>query len=171
MRRIAIVQGQYRVVAKPNVMITTVLGSCIAVCMQDALAKIGGMNHFLLSEPSLDSQPSEADMQRYGIHAMELLINEMMKTGASRSRLRAHLYGGANIVAGLGSIGHTNAAFARTFLRTEKIAIGHCDVGGTQARKVEFLPYEGKARCTTVRAAVPVAFAPRPLRTGDLELF
>ena len=171
MKRIPIVQGEYRVVAEPGVMITTLLGSCIAVCMQDSVARVGGMNHFLLSEPSPDARLSDADMQRYGVHAMELLINEMMKSGAARSRLRAHLYGGANVVAGLGSIGSSNAAFARKFLHTEGIAIGHCDVGGKQARKVEFLPYDGKARCIGVSEAAPIARAPVPIPTGDLELF
>lgn len=171
MKRIPIVQGEYRVVTEANVMITTLLGSCIAVCLQDNVAKVGGMNHFLLSEPSPDTQISDADMQRYGVHAMELLINELMKAGAARNRLRAQVYGGANIVVGLGSIGSANAGFARKFLQTEGIAIGHCDVGGKQARKVEFLPYEGKARCTSVSEAIPVARAPTPVLTGDLELF
>jgi chemotaxis protein CheD len=171
MKRFPIVQGEYRVVAEPGVMITTLLGSCIAVCLRDPVVRVGGMNHFLLSEPNPGSVVDEADMQRYGIHAMELLINEIMKLGGLRSRMRAQLYGGANVVAGLRGIGHANAAFARRFLETEGIAIGHADIGGRQARKVEFLPFEGKARCTLVAEPVPVAKAPAFVSGGELELF
>ncbi|MEA1014164.1 chemotaxis protein CheD [Sphingosinicella sp. LY1275] len=171
MKRFPIVQGEYRVVAEPGVMITTLLGSCIAVCLRDPVVRVGGMNHFLLSEPNPDSVVDEADMHCYGIHAMELLINEIMKLGGLRSRMRAQLYGGANVVAGLGGIGHGNAAFARRFLETEGIAIGHADIGGRQARKVEFLPFEGKARCTLVAEYVPVVKAPAFAFGGDLELF
>ncbi|QAY76612.1 chemotaxis protein CheD [Sphingosinicella sp. BN140058] len=174
MKRIPIIQGEHKVVAEPDVMITTLLGSCIAVCLQDRLAKVGGMNHFLLAEPTSGRQLSDADMQCYGIHAMELLINEMMKRGAIRSRMSAQLYGGANVVSGLGTpIGTNNAAFARRFLEVEGISVGHTNVGGRQARKVEFLPYLGKARCTYVGDAAPVA-PPTPVAAvagGDLELF
>lgn len=174
MKRIPIIQGEHAVVSEPDKVITTLLGSCIAVCLQDPVARIGGMNHFLLGEPGKDQQVSAQSMQRYGVHAMELLINALMNRGAARTRLRAHMYGGANIVAGLGSIGSSNAAFARRFLDTEGIAIGHVDVGGTHARKVEFLAYEGKARCTAVSDAPPIQ-TPAPVlfaaRGGELELF
>ena len=177
MRRIPIIQGEHAVVAEPDTIISTVLGSCIAVCLQDNVARIGGMNHFLLGEPNPAHQVTAEEMARYGIHAMELLINAMMQKGATRSRLKAHLYGGANIIAGLGSIGSSNAAFARRFMDTEGIAIGHVDVGGTHARRVEFLPYEGKARSTAVAKAPslisPRTQAPTPAAVagGELELF
>lgn len=172
-RRLSIIQGEHAVVAEPDVMITTLLGSCVAVCLHDGLAKIGGMNHFLLGEPDASHRVSAQDMQRYGVHAMELLINAMMKKGASRSRLRAHLYGGANIIAGLGAIGSSNAAFARRFVETEGIIIGHCDLGGNKARRVEFLPYDGRVRCHAVAGAPPAPLkrAVPPPTGGDLELF
>ena len=176
MRRISIIQGEHAVVSEPNAVITTLLGSCIAVCLQDPVARVGGMNHFLLGEPGPGDAPGAQDMQRYGVHAMEVLINAMMSRGALRERMRAHLYGGADMLAGLtsgkaGSIGSVNAAFATRFVQTEGIAIGHVDTGGTRARKVEFRPYEGQARATYV------AEAPRPATVslspigGDLELF
>jgi chemotaxis protein CheD len=117
---------------------------------------------------------SADDMQCYGVHAMELLINEMMKKGAMRSRMTAQLYGGANVVSGLGTIGHNNAAFARRFLEVEGIAVGHSDVGGRRARKVEFLPWEGKARSTFVQDSVPAVSVRVPVPApvgGELELF
>ena len=171
MRRLSIIQGEHAVVAEPNTLITTLLGSCIAVCLQDPVARVGGMNHFLLGEPGPGDEPGSVGMQRYGVHAMELLINGMMARGAVRERLRAHLYGGATMVAGLGSIGHANAAFADRFIRTEGIAIGHVDTGGTRARKVEFQPYEGRARSTYVAEAPPLAPTPIPGCVGELELF
>jgi chemotaxis protein CheD len=129
------------------------------------------MNHFLLGEPGKDSSIQQRDMQRYGVHAMELLINELMRRGATRSRLRAHLYGGANIIAGLGTIGSSNAAFARRFMETEGIAVGHSDLGGHRARRVEFMPYEGKVRSRAVTEAAPILRAPVSLTDGELELF
>lgn len=174
MRRVSIVQGENAIVAEPDVLVSTLLGSCVAACLYDPVAKVGGMNHFLLGEPGADHRVSASDMSRYGVHAMELLINGMMARGAIRSRLQAHLYGGATIVAGLGSIGASNAEFARRFMNDEGIAVGHCDLGGTSARKIEFLPHEGRSRCTKVadrvqeRAPAPL---PMPVNDGELELF
>jgi len=178
-RRITIVQGEHAAVADPHVVIATLLGSCIAVCLHDGVARVGGMNHFLLGAPEAGQRLRPEDMQRYGVHAMELLINALMKKGAVRSRLRAHIYGGATIVAGLGGIGTGNARFAQRFIETEGIAIGHVDVGGTRARKVEFLPFDGKARSSFVVDAVTQVptLPPAPSRSpahvdaGELELF
>ncbi len=174
MRRISIVQGEHAVVAEPHVVIATLLGSCVAVCLHDPVAKVGGMNHFLLGEPCANQMLTPIDRQRYGVHAMELLINGLMAKGAARNRLSAHLYGGANMISGLGTIGSSNGAFARRFMETEGIAIAHCDLGGTRARKVEFMPHEGRSRCTAVSQAVPEAVPipmPKPARGGELELF
>lgn len=175
MQRVTIVQGEYHVAWQAGIVISTLLGSCVGVCLHDAVARVGGMNHFLLGEPDSATPMMAGDMQRYGIHAMELLINAMMQRGAQRSRLRAHIYGGANIVAGLGAIGSSNAAFARNFMATEGIAIAHIDVGGVQPRKVEFMPYEGRVRAKRVAAMTP---APAPIvrapvlpTAGEVELF
>ncbi|AGH49054.1 CheD, stimulates methylation of MCP protein [Sphingomonas sp. MM-1] len=173
MRRIPIVQGEHAVVAEPGVIISTLLGSCVAVCLQDPVARVGGMNHFLLGEPT-EGLGDRVGQERYGVHAMELLINRMMQQGAARNRLRAHLYGGANIIAGLGAIGSSNAAFARRFMETEGIAVGRCELGGTKARKVEFMPYEGRVRSSVVADAPPPVLNIKPLAPpddGDVELF
>lgn len=174
MRRRTIVQGDHAVATEPGIVLTTVIGSCIAVCLADPVARVGGMNHFLLGEPGREQLLERDDLQRYGIHAMEVLINAMMSHGAERARLRAHLYGGANMVAGLGNIGGLNAQFARRFLATEGIVVAHEDVGGRSARRVEFLPHEGRARCVHVaRAPVqrPTRAVERQDRSGELELF
>ena len=106
---------------------------------------------------------------------MEVLINALMSRGAERGRLSAHLYGGANVLAGLSAIGPKNAAFARHFLRTEGIPIIHEDVGGSAARRIEFMPHEGKSRCSRVSQAPAVqpfgAPIPPTAQTGELELF
>ena len=174
MRKINIIQGEHAVVSEPGVVISTLLGSCIAVCLHDGVARLGGMNHFLLGDPGEGHKLSPSDLQRYGVHAMEVLINALMKKGAVRGRLKAHVYGGATMVAGLGPIGTNNAAFARRFLETEGIGIVHFDLGGASARKIEFIPFEGKTRCVRVSEMVPLA----PVRAlapaaagGELELF
>jgi chemotaxis protein CheD len=172
MQRIPIIQGEHAVVRRPGVMITTLLGSCIAVCLQDPTSQIGGMNHFLLGEPGKDDRIADADLVRYGVHSMELLINEMMRNGARRDSLKAQMYGGASVVAGLGEVGKRNIDFARRFLAEEGIELGHSDVGGNSARRVEFLPYDGRARCSHVTDPVPVLATPK-LRVppSELELF
>lgn len=170
MRRVSIIQGEHRVLGEPDVMLTTVLGSCVAVCLHDSVARVGGMNHFLLGEPTAGSDLQPEEMQRYGVHAMELLINAMLKAGAVRERLCGQLYGGANIIAGLGSIGSSNAEFARRFMQTEGLQVRHCDLGGTSARKVEFLPFDGRVRAIKVNAAPPEQ-RPQQIATNDVELF
>jgi chemotaxis protein CheD len=174
-RRVSIVQGESAVIAEPDVVITTLLGSCIAVCLHDAEKRVGGMNHFLLGEPDPAHNIRAQDMHRYGVHAMELLINAMMHKGAVRSRLRAHVYGGANIISTFSAIGTANGEFALRFLRTEGIPIAHCDIGGNAARKVEFIPWDGKSRCTAVAQTPPPVAPPRipaqRISDGDVELF
>lgn len=171
MRRIAIVQGEHAVVAEPGVVITTLLGSCVAVCLHDAEARVGGMNHFLLGTPAADQALRREEMSRYGVHAMELLINAMMAHGAARQRLRARIFGGANIIAGLGGIGSDNAAFAVRFMGVENIPTGPSDVGGTAPRRVEFRPWDGMVRSIRAEDASPPAPLPLMPLAGDIELF
>ena len=108
MTRITVMQGQSRVSAEPWIELTTVLGSCVSTCLFDPEAQLGGMNHFLLAEPP-SIHPSNLVDEHYGVYLMELLINEMLANGAMKSRLRAHLYGGANLRVGMMPIGTANA--------------------------------------------------------------
>ena len=170
--RITVMQGQAFVAARSNAVLTTVLGSCVACCLFDAEAAIGGMNHFLLAEPR-GSSIGRVD-EHYGAYLMEVLINDMLGAGASKERLRAHLYGGANLHAGMQRIGSANAEFARDFLRREAIPLSFADLGGERARRVEFLAARGRARCRQVDdlCAAPEKPMPRPTRaSGDVELF
>lgn len=156
-------------------MFSTVLGSCIAACLYDAENGVGGMNHFLL--PSTSSQDSKN--ARYGVHAMELLINGVLKKGATRQHLKAKVFGGAKMSANLSDIGLSNAEFVQRFLRDEGISCVSSSVGGTSARRVRFHPVTGNAQQTRVEndrrlgeqeraAAKP---APVPTDVGAVTLF
>jgi len=171
--RITVMQGQARVSADPMVELTTVLGSCVATCLYDAEARLGGMNHFLLAQPPSGHRDCVVD-EHYGVYLMELLINDMLAHGAVKQRLRAHLYGGANLRAGMTPIGSANAEFARTFLQREGIPLIHSDLGRNVARRVDFRPALGKARCRIVEnTMIPEtrpAARPSP-SSGEVELF
>ena len=91
-KRVHIIQGEYKVVSDPDVVLTTILGSCVAACLRDPVSGVGGMNHFLL--PGTGSVTG-GDATRYGVHLMELLINGLLKQGARRDRLEAKIFGGA----------------------------------------------------------------------------
>lgn len=172
--RLTVLQGQFKVSSGPRVELSTVLGSCVATCLFDPVAELGGMNHFLLSEPPASHDRGEVDVH-YGVYLMEMLINEMLQYGAQKSRLRAHLYGGANIRSGMQAIGTANAEFARSFLLRERIEVMREDLGGNGARRVDFRPASGKVRCRTVAASDAPEIKPqptlRPAPRGDVELF
>lgn len=171
--RINVIQGTNFVSADPNVVLTTVLGSCVACCLFDPRSKVGGMNHFLLAEPREGARFDKGEAERYGSFAMELLINEMLNAGAVRANLRAHLYGGSNLHVGMQAIGTSNAKFAESFLVRDGIPLAHSDLGGTLARRVDFRAALGQARCRVVEAEVPIETR-RPVAKrsqGDVELF
>ena len=131
------------------------------------------MKHFLLAEPPASHSDCVVD-EHYGVYLMELLINEMLKNGAIKSRLRAHLYGGSNLRAGMMPIGSATANFACTFLEREGIPLVKSDLGSNTARRVDFRAAAGKARCRIVEAAIvpETRPAPRPAASsGDIELF
>lgn len=167
-RRINIVQGEYHVSADDALSITTLLGSCVAACIHDPVARVGGMNHFLLP----GEEASSPVMARHGVHLMELLINGLLKRGAARERLQAKLFGGARTMQGLGDIGAANARFAQEFLKREGIAVTGGSLGGETGRRIQFWPADGRARQKLVRAAeeprLPLDSLPP---SGELELF
>jgi chemotaxis protein CheD len=136
---VKILPGEY-FVHDEDVLITTTLGSCIAACLWDRERRIGGMNHFMLPE-------GNGDTGRYGSFAMELLINEMMKRGASRLTMEAKVFGGGAVISGMNSInvGERNTKFVIDYLNTERIPIVSKDVMDIYPRKVCFLPASGKA--------------------------
>ncbi|MDR3511497.1 MAG: chemotaxis protein CheD [Caulobacteraceae bacterium] len=172
-RKLHVIQGEHAVSTDQDAILTTVLGSCVAACMHDPQAGVGGMNHFLLPEDTGGSAVGDESM-RYGAYAMEMLINDLMKLGARRERLQAKLFGGARLFDTLGDIGAANAAFARRFLELEGIAVTGGSLGGLSARRIEFWPASGRARQRAVEQAPDVMRPPvRPTApsAGGVELF
>lgn len=171
-RKLHVIQGNHAVSADPNVLMTTVLGSCVAACLYDPARAVGGMNHFLLADNAEGARFAEETM-RYGAYAMEVLINDLMKLGARRERLEAKVFGGAKMIEALNDIGAANAAFARTFLRDEGIPTIAASLGGRRARRVEFWPATGRVRQREVQEAVAPGERrdPPPVFGNDVELF
>ncbi|WP_101924776.1 MULTISPECIES: chemoreceptor glutamine deamidase CheD [Luteimonas] len=169
---------QYLVVDDATALVT-VLGSCVAACVRDPLLQLGGMNHFMLPEGNVgDGAPA-----RYGSYAMELLINELLKRGASRRRLEAKVFGGANVLRGFTSnpVGSRNAEFVRAYLHAEQIPIVAEDLCGIHPRKVWFfadtgrvvvnrLPHAHEAEVAATESAVRARLSRAPV-TGGVELF
>jgi chemotaxis protein CheD len=143
--------GDTYVTSHPEEVLTTILGSCIAACIRDPVAGIGGMNHFLLP----DGNAGDRAARCYGVNAMELLINDILKHGGDRRRLEAKLFGGANVVSALTDVGSRNSAFARQFLSDEDIPFVGGDVGGDLARRIQYMPACGIARQALVKVAEP----------------
>lgn len=139
---VKVLPGEY-FVDDEDILIMTTLGSCIAACLWDRNQKIGGMNHFMLPEGTAGG----ADAGRYGSYAMELLINELIKRGATRSTMEAKVFGGGAVISGMNSInvGERNTKFVLDYLATERIAVVSKDVMDVYPRKVCFLPHSGKA--------------------------
>ena len=132
--------GEYYVTGD-DMMIMTVLGSCIAACIWDPRVKVGGMNHFMLPEGAGDTSG------RYGSYAMELLINEMIKLGARRESMQAKVFGGGQVMHSFTTmnVGERNTAFVLDYLQTERIAVISKDVLDIHPRKVCYFPASGKA--------------------------
>jgi chemotaxis protein CheD len=130
--------GEYHASKEPAVVCTT-LGSCVAACLFDPVSQIGGMNHILMPGKA---RLGECDAgARFGVNAMELLINALMKAGADRRRIVAKVFGGASVILGVSrkyAVGHKIAAFIVEFMTTEKIRILSRDLGGNYTRKIVF---------------------------------
>lgn len=175
--RINVIQGDFHVSDDQGLLLSTVLGSCIAICLYDPAIRSGGMNHFLLAAPGASGELDPLKQRLYGAFAMEQLINEMIKRGASRSTMKAHIYGGSNINRSMAHIGTSNANFARDFLRQDGIPISLEDTGGSAARRLDLKPATGQIRCKHIptedvpRNAMPSLRPVAPARVGEVELF
>lgn len=144
-KRVILDPGEYHATTDATV-ISTLLGSCVSACLYDPIGKVIGMNHFLLSNRrySRDLPLYVSEAGRYGIHAMELLINEMLKKGAQKRFLKAKVFGGANIMVSRESLGNfacvseVNCRFIREFLKNENIDIVAEDLGKDHGRVIHF---------------------------------
>jgi chemotaxis receptor (MCP) glutamine deamidase CheD len=146
--------------SKKPVVMRTILGSCVAVCLYDPSVPAGGMNHILLPGSYLDGRCT-----RLGVYAMELLINELMKLGGDRRRFVAKAFGGANVMRGLktATIGDDNAEFVRKFLAAERIPMVAERLGGNHAVEISFSTDSGKA----VVRSVDGSQLPKLIRAED----
>ena len=159
-----------------DILIMTTLGSCIAACIWDRDRKVGGMNHFMLPEGTGDSG-------RYGSFAMDQLIGELVKRGATRSSMEAKVFGGGAVLGGMNTInvGQRNTSFVLDYLRTERIPVVSKDVLEIYPRKVCFLPASGKAMVKRLAATHSEAFVEQdrvaqqrtaqPAAGGSIDLF
>jgi len=159
---VKILPGEYYVTTRTDEMLVTVLGSCVAACIRNPHNGAGGMNHFMLPVDS-----SEADAwnitnptMRYGNHAMEVLINEILKTGCSRDDLEIKLFGGANVLPkgqnrslDYTTVGDRNCEFVRRYLQNEGLKVAASDLGGDLPRRIHFYPETGKVDRLLLRGA------------------
>ncbi len=147
---VKVLPGEY-FVSDEDLLIMTVLGSCIAACIWDSRLRIGGMNHFMLPEGGTDTSG------RYGSYAMELLINELIKRGSSREYMQAKVFGGGAVISGMTSmnVGERNTQFVLDYLATERIPVVSKDVMDIYPRKVVFFPVTGKAMVKRLAHAHP----------------
>jgi chemotaxis protein CheD len=175
--------GDYFVTRRDEIL-TTVLGSCIAACIRDPVAGVGGMNHFMLPTASLDSGAwtgNASNANRYGAFAMESLINSVMKFGGRRDRLEVKLFGGAAVIPGMSDVGARNIDFVRRFLHLEGLPVCAESVGDTTPRRVNYFPRTGEVLVRKLRLTSRDQLAARekdylsaltkePV-SGDIELF
>jgi chemotaxis protein CheD len=148
---VKVLPGEYFVTGE-DILVMTVLGSCIAACIWDNKARLGGMNHFMLPE-------GEDGSGRYGSYAMELLLNEMFKLGARRETMQAKIFGGGAVMAGFTTmnVGERNTQFVFDYLAAERIPVVSQDVLDVHPRKVCFFPVTGKVLVKRLAHAHPEA--------------
>lgn len=139
---VQLAQGDAYVTREANEVLTTVLGSCIAACLRDPVSGVGGMNHFLLPEGDRSTRKSSC----FGQHAMDDLIDAMIRSGAQISRMQAKLFGGANVLSPLADVGARNAVFAQEYLAAKGIPVVGGSVGGFTPRRIHLWPLSGYVR-------------------------
>jgi chemotaxis protein CheD len=175
---VKVLPGEY-FVANEEMVIMTVLGSCIAACIWDSRVRVGGMNHFMLP----DGEGNDG-FGRYGSYAMELLLNEMFKMGARRETMQAKVFGGGAVMAGFTTmnVGERNTQFVMNYLAEEHIPVVSKDVLDIHPRKVCFFPVTGKAMVKRLAHSHPeklvveerkgnVASLVRSTAGGSVDLF
>jgi len=177
---VKVLPGEY-FVTSTNMLMVTVLGSCVSACIRDRVKGIGGMNHFMLADSGDNSALSSS--ARYGTYAMEILINHLLKLGARKDNLEAKVFGGGRVMAMLSSsqVGDRNAQFVRQFLYAEGIPVMAEDLLDVHPRKVYFFPVTGRVLVKKLvrmhndtLARREKEYAARLVEapmTGDIELF
>ncbi len=144
---VKLLPGEFHVTDADLVQVT-VLGSCVAACIRDTRTGIGGMNHFMLPDAGGGDAGRFGSTARYGVQAMEMLINGLLKLGARRQNFEAKVFGGGNVMRTLSqsTVGTRNSQFVLEFLGNEKIRVAAQDLEDIYPRKVYYFPREGKVR-------------------------
>ncbi len=156
MNVVMVLPGRHHVTSKSDEMIVTLLGSCIAACIRDPIASVGGLNHFLLPESDSGQWGKTVDAaMRYGNHAMETLINDIIKLGGVRSRLEIKVFGGARVIEGSStlSVGQRNIEFVQDYLNNEGLEVAAAHLGGSLPRRIHFFPATGKVQMRQLKRA------------------
>ena len=177
---VKIFSGDWYVSTHPNEMLVTILGSCVSACIRDPKAGVGGMNHFLLPGNDMMVAP-HSEAARYGLFAMESLLNEIFKAGGRKERLEIKVFGGGNVINNSARIGSKNAAFIRQFLKVEGYRIASEDLEGDFPRRIHYLPDTGKVMLRKLRrkedmvvvqeeAKFTRTITSKPVE-GDIDLF
>lgn len=179
---VKILPGEYYATSD-DTMIVTVLGSCVSVCLRDPGRGVGGMNHFLLPNDGSDGANLVSESARYGVFAMEILVNHLLKLGARRTFLEAKVFGGGNVLRGLTSnnVGERNAEFVMDYLQTEHIPVLASDLLDQYPRKVYFFPDTGKVKVRKIKSLHNSTIIDRESeyrmrvrqvpKSGDVDLF
>jgi len=150
---VKILPGEYYVSSR-NLLMVTVLGSCVGACVRDRVSGIGGINHFMLPDDRRNEDQRVGSAMRYGDYAMEMLINQLLKLGARRERLEAKVFGGGNVLPGFTQnvVGERNARFVNEYLALEGIPVVSRDLLGNYPRKVYFFPSDGRVLVKKLRS-------------------
>lgn len=136
--------GEHYVTRNADEMIITVLGSCIAACIRDPIAGVGGMNHFMLPESSNGLWNGQPGSLRYGNFAMERLLADIFCCGGHPDRLEVKVFGGADMIGTGALIGARNADFVEAFLRGRRLPIVAAHLRGWHARRIHYFPLTGR---------------------------
>lgn len=175
-----IMPGEFYVGNKDEI-ISTVLGSCISACIHDPGAGVGGMNHFMLPGDMDGTQAMSGSAAKFGVFAMEYLINSILKHGGCKAHFEIKLFGGANVLATGMDVGTTNIDFIRKYIRMEGLTVVSEDLGGIHPRKVNYFPITGKVMIKNLRPVQEkmivereqayVAATKATPSAGEIELF
>jgi chemotaxis protein CheD len=178
---VKVLPGEFYVTPKSDEVLVTVLGSCVAACIRDHRAGLGGMNHFMLPLAHADGWGDDPQSARYGNFAMEKLINELIKAGCARERLEVKVFGGGNVIDSNQAIGTQNAEFVMRYLAAEGLSCASKDLGGQQPRRIHYFPSTGRvvrrllggnetAAIAREESAYANSLSSKKI-TGDIQLF
>lgn len=172
---VQVLPGELHVTSE-DVVITTVLGSCVSACIRDVTRPVGGINHFML--PNV-LRGDAGDSARYGVYALELLVNQVLGRVGKRANLEVKVFGGGRVIEAGGDIGRSNIDLVRKFFASENVPIVSEDLGEQFARRVRYWPRNGRtqvqripmSRATEVVATERRAARKATIAPGSVELF